>query len=210
MKFILLIIFLLSIQLAYSQKRIKGFTYIENEEESFYIKNTEVTVKEYFEFVDWVIDSIARRTLAQNGFEYEFTFFLDEKGEEIDDIDIQPLDWKAKLDWDNEEYYEILVNELMIPEDERFYRRRQFNSQKIIFISSKNVIIEVLPSFKYSRMLYHSESNKGHYFIESIHPGKLIRPINSISFKQAQAYCEWKTKQLNKKNKHKTVTCQLP
>lgn len=101
---------------------------------AFYIDVTEISNNEYRQFVNWVRDSIARRTLAQNDFGEEFLLpMLDDALEEIDDPEIQPLDWQARLRWDDEDYYPILVEEMVIPEAERFYRKRQIDPRKLTF-----------------------------------------------------------------------------
>lgn len=101
---------------------------------AFYIDITEISNNEYRQFVEWVRDSLARRYLAQNEFEEEFLLEMyDDALEPIEDPDIQPLNWDSKLRWDDEEYFPLLVEQLVIPEAQRYYRRRQIDPRKLIF-----------------------------------------------------------------------------
>jgi len=94
---------------------------------SFWMDETEITNTEYRQFVEWVRDSIARRLLGEQ-FE-EFLITTDELGNEIDPPFIN---WEEPIEWDNEEYAEIL-DEMYLPENERFYRRKEIDSRKLIY-----------------------------------------------------------------------------
>ncbi len=94
---------------------------------SFWMDETEITNTEYRQFVNWVRDSIARSLLGEQ-FE-EFVIAEDQFGNEID----PPfLDWDMPLDWQEEEYAEIL-DEMYLPENERFFRRKEVDSRKLIY-----------------------------------------------------------------------------
>ncbi len=92
---------------------------------SFWMDETEITNSEYRQFIHWVRDSIARKLLGDQ-FE-EFVISEDEFGNELD---IPLLDWDARIEWDNEEYAEIL-DEMFLPENERFFRRKEIDSRKL-------------------------------------------------------------------------------
>ncbi len=94
---------------------------------SFWMDETEITNTEYRQFVNWVRDSIARSLLGEQ-FE-EFVIAEDQYGNEID----PPfLDWDMPLDWQEEEYAEIL-DEMYLPENERFFRRKEIDTRKLIY-----------------------------------------------------------------------------
>ncbi len=92
---------------------------------SFWMDETEITNTEYRQFVYWVRDSIARKLLGEQ-FE-EFVITEDMYGNEID----PPfLNWDEQIDWENEEYAEIL-DEMFLPENERFFRRKEIDTRKL-------------------------------------------------------------------------------
>ncbi len=92
---------------------------------SFWMDETEITNTEYRQFINWVRDSIARKLLGDQ-FE-EFIIAEDEYGNEID----PPfLNWDEPIEWDNEEFAEIL-DEMYLPENERFFRRKEIDSRKL-------------------------------------------------------------------------------
>ncbi len=94
---------------------------------SFWMDETEITNTEYRQFVYWVRDSIARKLLGDQ-FE-EFVIAEDAYGNEID----PPfLNWDEPIEWDNEEYAEIL-DEMFLPENERFFRRKEIDTRKLIY-----------------------------------------------------------------------------
>ncbi|MDG5800895.1 SUMF1/EgtB/PvdO family nonheme iron enzyme [Marinilabiliaceae bacterium ANBcel2] len=90
---------------------------------SFWMDETEITNSQYRQFVYWVRDSIARTMLGEQ-FE-EFLIMEDRFGNEIDP---PYLNWEADLDWDDEEYAEIL-DDLFLQEDERFFRRKEVDTR---------------------------------------------------------------------------------
>ena len=92
---------------------------------SFWMDETEITNSEYRQFVYWVRDSIARRLLGEQ-FE-EFLISEDQYGNEITPAFVN---WDAQLDWEDEEYAEIL-NDMFLPEHERFFRRKEIDTRKL-------------------------------------------------------------------------------
>lgn len=94
---------------------------------SFWMDDTEITNNEYRQFVYWVRDSIARTLLgAQHD---EFLISEDRYGNEIDP---PLLNWKVRLQYDVEEFEEEL-QEMYFPENERFFRRKEFDTRKLIY-----------------------------------------------------------------------------
>lgn len=223
------------------QKHIKGFTYYSNSvSNGFYVKNTEVTIEEYLEFVDWVVDSISRRVLGK---EFPSAFLIPTYNEKLEIMseELWNINWDVKLKWDDVDYYPILINELAIPENQRFYKKRTFDYRKIIFKNSKGENINIIP---YSYLISISSREKATVSYRGKRTLKLLKtgeketqsndfitddrflaentsssnthdldnkkPMTNISYNQAQAYCEWKTNQLNKKSKKVSYSCKIP
>jgi len=93
--------------------------------ESFWMDETEITNNEYRQFVYWVRDSIARQTLGQ-----QFEEFLIAEDKNGNPIDPPFLNWNEKLEWDNEEYADLL-REMYLPTHERFFRRKEIDTRKL-------------------------------------------------------------------------------
>jgi|SRR5690554_6032843 len=94
---------------------------------SFWMDETEITNNEYRQFVYWVRDSIARRLLGE-----QFDEFLISEDRFGNPIDPPYLNWKTRLQYNNEEYAEVL-EEMYFPENERFFRRKEFDTRKLIY-----------------------------------------------------------------------------
>jgi formylglycine-generating enzyme required for sulfatase activity len=95
----------------------------------FWMDDTEITNNEYRQFVYWVRDSIARVKLGENGFEEDFLITEDDDGNPIDP---PYLNWEEEIDWGNKEYEEAL-SYIALPEHERFYRRKEVDTRKLIY-----------------------------------------------------------------------------
>ncbi len=94
---------------------------------SFWMDETEITNSEYRQFVYWVRDSIARRLLGE-----QFDEFLISEDRYGNEINPPFVNWKTKFNWENEEYAEIL-NDMFLPEHERFFRRKEIDTRKLIY-----------------------------------------------------------------------------
>lgn len=115
--------------------------------QSFYIDETEITNNEYRQFVNWVRDSIARTIIAQKNFELakEYRMLYKEDDPDAiteDELSLRPLNWDTKLDWNvtdavdqknPEPGAQKLLEEMYIPANERFFRKRQIDSRKLIY-----------------------------------------------------------------------------
>ena len=94
---------------------------------SFFMDETEITNNEYRQFVNWVFDSICRRTLAIAGRD-EFIITKDQYGEDIDaDPQNGKLDKQAKIDWRDQEVREALEG-LYLAEKDRYFGRKEINA----------------------------------------------------------------------------------
>jgi len=200
---------------------------------SFWMDETEVTNSEYRQFVYWVKDSIARRLLGEQ-FE-EFLISEDYLGNEIDPPFVN---WEEPIEWDNEEYAEIL-DEMYLPENERFFRRKEIDTRKLTY---EYEWVDLLQAAKKSnRYNYETKQYEGVVFDQKgnerqisdrsafimkdavnvypdtlcwiadftysfnepwtemyfWHPGFDEYPVVGVNWKQATAFCIWRTQLLN-------------
>ena len=94
---------------------------------SFWMDDTEITNSEYRQFVEWVRDSLARRMLGD-----DFPEFLITEDRFGNEIEPPFLNWRPKILWHKQEHAEIL-EELYLPENERFFRRKEIDTRKLIY-----------------------------------------------------------------------------
>jgi gliding motility-associated lipoprotein GldK len=185
--------------------------------QAFYIDETEITNNEYRQFVNWVRDSIARRTLGEAGND-NFLISQNEFGEDI--TGGPQLNWQEKLKWEKAESREVLVD-MYLSEPERFYRRKEIDTRKLNFeyywidlrnaarksqresgdldrsVFIKKDVIKVYPDtlcwihdFSYSL----NEPMTNMYFW---HPAFDEYPVVGINWRQARAFTIWRTQLLN-------------
>jgi formylglycine-generating enzyme required for sulfatase activity len=200
---------------------------------SFWMDETEITNSEYRQFVNWVKDSIARKLLGEQFEQYLIT--TDELGNELT---IPFLNWDEAIEWDNEEYAEIL-DELYLPENERFFRRKEIDTRKLIY---EYEWVDLLQAAKKSNR-YNFETKQYEGTVKDLkgedkeikdrsafimkdainvypdtlcwiadftysfnepwtkmyfwHPGFDEYPVVGVSWKQATAFCIWRSQLLN-------------
>ena len=196
---------------------------------SFYMDETEITNNEYRQFVYWVRDSIAHTLLGEGGVA-DHLIDQDENGEPIDP---PMIDWNTDIEWDAPENKEFL-EDMYLPEHERFYRRKQIDTRKLNFIyywidlqaaaqkeysqpgnaeagslmnrpqglKDRSVyirkeVINVYPDtlcwihdFTYS---FNEPMTKSYFW----HPVYDNYPVVGVSWKQAKAFCVWRTNLMN-------------
>lgn len=95
--------------------------------DAFWMDETEITNNEYRQFVHYVRDSILRYKLGEA--QIEGFFKVDENGDEYDP---PVIDWETKIDPENEEIANIM-EEMYYAPNERFYRRKQIDTRKLIY-----------------------------------------------------------------------------
>jgi sulfatase modifying factor 1 len=116
--------------------------------QAFYMDQTEVTNNEYRQFVEHVKDSIAREKIyinweddaAQDFINYQERYF-DEDSKEFVDYDgsdkeknrsLFTLNWDKKFDYSQEEYVPLLAD-MYYPSNERFYKKREIDTRKLLY-----------------------------------------------------------------------------
>jgi formylglycine-generating enzyme len=95
--------------------------------EAFWMDDTEITNNEYRQFVFWVRDSIARKLLGE--VYADFLISEDVRGVPLDE---SFLNWNVRIEWNNPDYQTIL-EELYVPEGERFSSLKEIDSRKLIY-----------------------------------------------------------------------------
>ena len=96
--------------------------------QAFYIDQTEISNNEYRQFVEYVIDSTAKRILGDEDIG-EHVITEDEFGEEIDP---PVINWKERIDYYGEEEREALAD-MYYAQSEQFYRRKEIDTRKLMF-----------------------------------------------------------------------------
>ena len=160
----------------------------------FYISQQEVTNKEYREFTQYVKDSVAHSLLEH---------FISKTN---------TIDWNQKID-----SKDVRLDSMMIPPEDRLTGKREIDMAKLgyelnFFGNKENIAIYPdtlvwLRDFAYS----YNEPLAKKYFS---HPSYNDYPVVGISLKQAMAFCQWKTDQVNKmlakSGAAYTITVRLP
>ena len=187
---------------------------------AFYMDETEITNNEYRQFTNWVRDSIARRILGDAGIEGH----LIEEDEYGNFIEPALINWKEKIRWDDIEVREILEEEMYLPEHERFNRKREIDTRKLIYayqemdlkkaaqkanrendatgkrdrsVFLKDVEVSIFPdtlAWMHDYSYAFNEPMTDEYFW---HPAFDDYPVVGINWDQAVAFTKWRTQMMN-------------
>lgn len=196
----------------------------------FYFKKTEVTNAEYREFVSYVRDSVARRLLAQNGFEDEYLLSEEQlirmgyHPDSVDNMDkaYWPLNMKQEIRWDEKaEEYKATLQPMYLPAAQRFWHRKEIDVRKlnyVYFTKAHNEVYEHKLNIYPDTLCWVHDFNS--YIAEPMtnmyywHPAYDKYPVVGVSFEQAKAFLHWKTKteqqKLNAKGEKYIVEYALP
>lgn len=117
--------------------------------QAFYMDQTEISNNEYRQFVEWVRDSIAREKIyefveddedASRWINYSDMYFSEGDLEylEYDETSRDEMREVFNLNWDRRFFYGDpdlvpLLADMYYPQPERFYKRREIDTRKLIF-----------------------------------------------------------------------------
>ncbi|MCL1822115.1 MAG: SUMF1/EgtB/PvdO family nonheme iron enzyme, partial [Prolixibacteraceae bacterium] len=218
--------------------------------EAFWIDDTEITNSEYRQFIEWVRDSTARHTLGQ-----QYPEFLITEDKEGNPLDPPRIDWRPKIRWNDPDYIQAL-QDMYIPDNERFHGKREIDSRKLFFEywwidyqqAARRVNSYNYETQKYDGTVFDPEGNeiaiqdrssfifkdKVHVYPDTLcwirdftysynepwatryfwHPGFSDYPVVGVTWKQARAFCSWRTKiqsdYLTAKSKPELMEYRLP
>jgi formylglycine-generating enzyme len=168
---------------------------------AFYMDDTEITNNEYRQFVNWVRDSIAHRLIGG-----EHILEEGEYGERID--------WSKKIDWDDENNVEVL-EEMYIPENERYFKKKEFDTKKFVYEFYKidlreaarkanrtqprsqfvkketvNIYPDTLAWIHDFSYTYNEPMTQSYFW----HPSYDDYPVVGVTWKQARGFCSWRSR----------------
>src|SRR5690625_883457 len=115
--------------------------------QAFYMDQTEITNNEYRQFVYWVRDSIARRTIyleleedrdADRYINYRDQYYDEgimelveyESSDRFENIEIFSLNWDRSFSYDDPQLVPLL-SEMYYPSAQRFYKRKEIDTRKL-------------------------------------------------------------------------------
>lgn len=180
---------------------------------AFYMDETEITNNEYRQFVNWVLDSMIREKLAEQAPE-KYSYVYDEEN------DLRGLNWEQRIDEED-----VVANDdiktLYYNAAETYYRTKQVDVRKLIykydFIDQraaaqvkrqdwkntdrskfkKTTSVEIYPDTLVFIRDYTYSYNEPMTQVYFWHPKYDDYPAVGVNWKQARAFCDWRTRYLN-------------
>jgi formylglycine-generating enzyme len=171
---------------------------------AFYMDDTEITNNEYRQFVEYVIDSIARYIIGE-------PYIIE------DELGVQHIDRDEQIDWEDNDIIDQLEADLYVPESERYYGQRGVDSRKLKYYYEwidlraaanagldanraqfiRKETVRIYPDtlvwvrdFTYS---FNEPMTQTYYW----HPKYDDYPVVGITWHQARAFSHWRTGYLN-------------
>ena len=188
---------------------------------AFYMDETEITNNEYRQFTNYVRDSLAHIILGEAGIEGH----LIEEDEFGNFLDPARINWKTKIRWNDQEFREILEEEMYLSSNERYNSLREFDTRKYNYqyevldlqdASNKSnregnasgkrdrseflsvVNVNVYPdtlAWMHDYAYSFNEPYTNDYYSHTAYDDY---PVVGVSWKQAVAFTKWRTQEMNK------------
>lgn len=197
-----------------------------------YITLNAVSKAEFLEFRQWIIDSSARMFIYHYKEDsHGAALWLNippglrgnrrkDNGPDFDEreemLQLFSLNWDRKLDY-SDPYIYAYLSELYVSRRERFRRDRVFDYRNLYYRfgkpveRNKNAVPIRIDSYKWVEQ---EDSNFGPSTVAAFLNDQILlnTPVTFIEPFMAEAYCDWKSKQLNKQIKEKNIEvhCRLP
>lgn len=181
----------------------------------FYFSQTEISNSEYREFIHWVRDSVLKTHIYLNCSSDALAYSLlnlskkERKklkiGNRNEYLKLYGLNGDDNLDLEDLELIPW-IKSFYFPQPERFYKRREIDYNKIRYRLNDTLSCLVYPDTLSFSL---DEGINYNYFW---HPYYGNFPVLGISYLQAEAFCKWKTSQLNKtlKDENFRVCVSIP
>lgn len=169
----------LSLSIA-KEKTVKGFL----------ISNREISNGDYNLFIKYVKDSVARKLMG-----YVF--------QGLDGM--ERIDFKKKIDFEDWFTKEKLDQMILTPE-RRINKKKEYDYSKLFYSLKINDSILSVPVYP------NAQCWGGNQINDLVNESGFLRydyysqsPVVGIDYLQAISYCDWKTRELNSKSKHKLI-----
>ena len=163
-------------------------------QEPFWMDDTEITNNEYRQFVDWVKEKMAREMLGD-----QYPEFLITEDRDGNPIDPPQINWRERIDWDDPDM-QMAMEDLYVPENERFFGKKEIDARKLVYEywwvdlnqAAKRSNSYNFETQRYDGNVYNTEGELATRYFS--HPGFDEYPVVGVTWKQVNAFCNWRTK----------------